>query len=121
MVAYTVDRLLSSCSAKLAKQLKALWAEGGRLSADKVPRDALVPVVILAAWGQKQGIEVVDDYDALLEKMRAAFAEGGVHHPDSFFASSICIMAQRGQELSLGGFTSIGIPEIYEELFGTED
>ena len=121
MVAYTVDRFLSSCSAKLAKQLKALWAEGGQLGADKVPPDALVPVVIHARPALVTDVEVVDDYPALLEKMRAAFAAGGVHHPDSFFASSICLMAEREQELTLGGFESIGVPAIYEALFGTED
>jgi hypothetical protein len=121
MTSYTVERFLSSCQPKLAKSLKALWAEGGQLAAAKVPESAIVPVIIIAAYGKKQDIELVDDYDALLEAFRE-LTKGGAcfQHPDTFFASSICIMAARGQDVSLGGFESIGVPDIYEELFGEE-
>jgi len=44
-----------------------------------------------------------------------------VHHPDLFLASAICIMHDRGQDITIGGFEACGVPAIYDELFGEDE
>lgn len=119
---YTVQRFLTSgTSKKTSDMLRKTWKENDQLVASKVPRDGMVQVVIMAAWGTRVDMELVDDYDALLERMRDIFKEGDVEHPDAFFASSICIMAARGDELTVGGFEQLNIPSIFCDLLGIEE
>lgn len=118
---YDTKRFLSSCAPKTAKALKEAWAEGAQLASSAIPRDALPAVLILAGWGRRIDIEIVDDYDELLERTKEAMKGDGIHHPDLFFASSIIILAERGQEPSIGAFETINVPTIYEEFFGDPD
>lgn len=118
---YSGTRFLSDCSKKVAKALRDAWSDGEQLATEAVPKEALPAVLILAAWGLRIDIEIVDDYDTLLDRTEQALKDGNVHHPDLFFASSIIIMARRGQELSLGGFELIGVPGIFIEFFGEQD
>lgn len=119
---YTVKRFLETgTSKKTAEMLRKTWKENDQLVASKVPRDGLVQVVIMSAWGLRVDMELVDDYDALLERMRDVLKEGDVDHPDCFFASSVCIMAARGDVLTVGGFEQLNIPGIFCDLLGIEE
>lgn len=120
MVNYTVDRFMSNLDKKLAKQLRTVFQAGDQLAAAKVPKAALINVAILATYGHFMDNEVVDDYAELLERLRTALKDGDVKHPDDWFASAICIMASRGETLTIGGFMSLGIDVIYCDLFGIE-
>jgi len=114
---YDAKRFLSSCTPKTAKAIDAVWKAGEQLVADAVPREALPAVLILAAWGRRVDVEIVDDYDALLERTSTALKDGNLHHPDLFFVSCICILAERGQEPTIGGFETINVPDIFEGYF----
>jgi len=118
---YTADRFLDGMSKKLAQGLRKAWAAGGQLVSEKVPKEALPAVLILAAWGERIEVQIVDDYEVLLERTRQAFKDNGLHHPDLFFASAICIMAERGQELTVGSFETINIPNLFNEFFNLEE
>jgi hypothetical protein len=118
---YTVERFLSACSKQTVKTLRAAWKEGDQLAADKVPKDALPAVLILAAWGRRCDMELVDDYDVLLKRTRAAMTDGSVNHPDLFFASGILIMHERGEDAVIGGFVQLNIDGIFNDLLGLGD
>ncbi len=119
---YTVTRFLESdTSKKTVTLLRKAWKDNDQLATKAIPRDGLLQVTIMAAWGRRVDIELVDDYDALLERMRDALKEDFIQHPDTFFASSICIMAARGEELTVGGFEQLNIPTIFCELLGIEE
>lgn len=123
MVNYTVDRFMSNLDKKLAKQLRTVFQGGDQLAAAKVPKAALINVTILATYGHFLDNEVVDDYAELIERMSQAFKDsevGATDHPDSWLASAICIMAARGEALTIGGFMSLGVDVIYCDLFGIE-
>jgi hypothetical protein len=120
-VKYTVERFLSSVEPATAKSLRKVWREGLQLAASRVPPHALPAVVLLATWARRNGIELVDDFDELLAATQTAFDDGTViHHPDLFFVSCILILYARDQVPTLGGFESIGIPAIYNDLMGEE-
>lgn len=119
---YTVKRFLETdTSKKTVDLLRKTWKEGDQLAAAKVPRDGMVQVVIMAAWGMRVDMELVDDFDALLERMRDILKEDYPQHPDTFVASSICIMAARKDEITVGGFEQLNIPHIFCELLGIEE
>jgi hypothetical protein len=113
---YTVERFLSDCSPATAKLLRAAWANGDQLAARRVPADGLPCVLILASYARVYGVELVDDFDALLERYKELESE--FYHPDKFFGSCICLLAAHGQWPDEVSFESIGIPHIYEELLG---
>lgn len=111
---FTVERFLSDCCEKTRKYLVGQWKQGNQLVARKVPFDGLPPVVILAAYAKLYGVELVDDYDALLDRYRENIEE--CCHPDKFFSSCILLLADRGQIPSDEAFESINVPNLYEEL-----
>jgi hypothetical protein len=117
-VRYTQERLFWGIDADTVKQLKALWKEGEQLEAADLPTECLCCVIMLAAWAHRFEVELVDDYDALLQRARDAMQAYELHHPDMFFVSCTCILAQRGEAPTLGSFEQIGIPEHYENLIG---
>jgi hypothetical protein len=121
MTAYSLTRFMSNLSPKLAKQIIKHCNDGEQFDAAAIPRDALPNVTILAAFGSRIDVEIVDDYDKLLDRLRTACNDGNVHHPDLFLATSIALMAQRGQDITLGGFEAVGVPDIFAELFGDQD
>jgi len=116
---YTIDRFFSSCSKGTTKLLKQAWKDGDQLAAGKVPVDGIPVVLIMAGWGLKQDVELVDDFDKLIERFHEN-AGKGMQHPDLFLAGSICIMRERGQDVTVGGYEAVGIPDIYDILLGEE-
>ena len=111
---YTVARFLSDCCDETYHFLIEQWAEGNQLEARRVPVDGLPPVVMLTAYAWEYGVELVDDYAALLERYDEHIEE--FSHPDKFFSSCISIMAERGECPDPETFESLRIPQIYEEL-----
>jgi hypothetical protein len=120
---YTLERFMSNLSKPVNKALRHAWSNGEQLTAGGIPREALVNVVILAGYGNRIDVAIVDDFEELLERLRAELHEGKAYptHPDTFFASSMVIMNGRGQELTMGSFESIGVPDIFAQLFGDQD
>lgn len=111
---FTVARFLSDCCEETRTFLIEQWSEGNQLVARRVPVDGLPPVVILSAYAREYGVELVDDYDALLERYQENIAD--CCHPDKFMASCICILKERYQVPEDEAYEVINIPKIYEEL-----
>lgn len=114
---YTQERLFWGIEQETIKDLKEAWNEGETLSVELLPDETLCAVLMLAAYARKQGIDIVDDYDALINKVQEKLTTHSIHHPDLFMVSMICILHARGDEPSLGGLTQINIPEHFENLF----
>lgn len=112
---YTPDRFLSNCSDETYWYLVNSWKEGNQLIVDEIPIDGLPAVVILAAYARLYGVDLVDDYKALLDAYWWNVAE--VFHPDKFFASCIIHLDEYGAAPELESFQTIHIERIYEELF----
>lgn len=112
---FTVERFLCNCTDATKELLLANWREGNQLVAKRVPIDALPAVLILASYAYDYGIELVDDYDALIE--RFLMYRSDCAHPDKFMASCITILYERGLSPDDESFEAINIPNLYEELF----
>lgn len=119
-VRYTQERLFWGCDPDTVKALRGVWKEGDQLATESVPEDALCVVVMMAAWARRFGADLVDDYELLLQRARDAMARMELHHPELFFVSCICILYQRNEEPTVGGFEQVGIPNHYETLIGGE-
>lgn len=115
---YTQERLFWGIDDETVDELKALWKEGDQLATEAIPEEAICCVILLAAYVRRMEIALVDDYPALLQRARTALDAGTLHHPDLFFVSCTWHLYQRGAEPTIGGFTQIGIPELYEALIG---
>lgn len=112
-VRYTQERLFWDVDADTVKALRQVWKDGEQLATEALPDCAVCCVLLLAAYAKRFDVELVDDYDALIER-----ACDGKHHPDLFFISCIRILHQRGEAPTLGAFVQIGIPDLYEDLVG---
>jgi len=117
-VRYSQERLFWGVEPATVKALKQVWADDEQLATEAVPEDSLCVVILLAAWGRRFGVELVDDYDLLLQRARDAMAASNLHHPDLYFVSCVCILAQREDAPTVGAFEQINIPEHYENLIG---
>lgn len=115
---YSMDRFFGNVPPKIVKQIKAACAEGEQFSYDAIPDDAVPCFVILAAFGRRIDVEIVDDYEALCERFKTAKSH---KHPDLFLASGIIIMEGRGQEVTLGMFVELGIDKLFEQLYGEQE
>lgn len=113
---YTVERFLSDCSEPTREYLMNNWREGEQLVVDEIPADALPPVVMLACYGLTKGIEIVDDYVALLDRYWEEIATFA--HPDKFFSSCIVILDEGGFSPDPESYETIKIPAIFDELLG---
>ena len=111
---YTATRFLSDCSDETYWFLVNNWKEGDQLDSYGIPVDGLPAVVILAAYARQYGVDLVDDYVALLDRYWETLKE--TYHPDKFFASCIVILDETGQSPDEVSFETIRIPSIYEEL-----
>lgn len=117
-VRYTQERLFWGVDSDTVKALKEVWKEGEQLATEAIPDEAIACVAMLAAYAKKQSLELVDDYDALLQRCRDGMDAHTLHHPDLFFVSCTCLLALRGDEPTIGSFEQIGITEHYEDLIG---
>lgn len=117
-VRYSQDRLFWGIDLDTVKALKQVWKDGEQLATEAVPDEAVCCVIMLAAYAKRFSVELVDDYDTLLERARAGMEASRMHHPDLFFVSCICILAKRDECPTLGGFEQVGITEHYETLIG---
>lgn len=114
---FTVERFLSAMPKDVALNVRLAWEGGFQVRAAKVPEVALPAVLILAAYARRDEVELVDDYDLLVERMRDAVSDFGLtSHPDLFMASCICILHARGELPSFESFEAIGLPSIYTKL-----
>ena len=112
---YTPERFVSDCSPESQAMLTKTWKRGEQLAARRVPVDALPCVVIMASYLRTYDVELVDDFDALLDRYSDNVAD--CCHPDKFFASCIKILHLRLLSPSPEAFESIRIHEIYEAMF----
>lgn len=119
-VRYTQERLFWGCDPATVKELKAVWKDGEQIATEAVPDDALAVVTLMAAWGMRFDIELVDDYLQLLQRCRDAMEARTLHHPDLYFISCICILARREEAPTVGAFEQINIPEHFANLFGED-
>lgn len=116
---YTVERFVHGIGDPLLKETILLaLASGYQLTADAIPDQALPVVLILACYAKyHEDVDLVDDYELLLEAQREAFrSSGNCAHPDLFFASCICILDTHGQYPSRAAFSDIGVPILFDEL-----
>lgn len=111
----TPERFLSDCSPETRSFLTKAWKRGDQLVASRVPVDGLACVVIMAAFLRTYSVNLVDDFDALIDRFEMYVKD--IAHPDKFFASCIGILNRRFQQPDEEAFDSINIPAIYEELF----
>lgn len=123
MIEYTLTRFMSNLSPKMAKLIIAACKSGEQLTTDAIPEEALANVTILASFGKRIDVDIVDDYEGLVQRLTDHYADGGNagNHLDGFLASSICILATRGDMPTIGGFEQVGIPDIFAQLFGDQD
>lgn len=117
-VRYSQDRLFWGADASTVKELKKVWKDEEQLATEQVPEDILCVVIMMAAWGRRFGIDVVDDYDTLLQRAYDLMVAQSLHHPDLFFVSCICILHKRNEEPTVGGFEQLSIPEHFATLIG---
>lgn len=120
-VRYTQERLFYGCDSDLTKALKQVWKDGEQLATETIPDEGLCVVTMMAAWGRRFGVDVVDDYELLLQRCRDAMAEMRIHHPELFFVSCICILFQRNEEPTIGGFEQVGVPDHFANLIGGDE
>lgn len=102
---------------------RSALGSGYQLSARAVPDIVLPCVVILACYSRVyEDVELVDDYDRLIDDMRGAVSTFGiVAHPDLFMASCICILHQREEVPSYEAFSAINIPALFKQLVYLEE
>lgn len=112
---FTVERFMSNCTDATKKFLIHNWKEGNQLVARKVPVDGLPVVLIIAAYARDYDVELVDDYEALIQRYLDHVDQ--CWHPDKFMASCITILYERGLSPSDEAFEAVKIPELYEEFF----
>lgn len=116
---YSVERFTHGMSSDpmLADMVLAALRSGYQLTADAIPDMALPAVLMLSAYGKYyQDVDIVDDYELLVEAQREAFRGfGNCAHPDLFFASCICILDARGEFPCRAAFEDLQIPVIFDE------
>lgn len=112
---FTPARFLSSCCEESAATISKAWKRGDQLVSRRVPVDALPCVVIMASYLRTYDVELVDDFDKLIERYDDHISE--VFHPDKFLASCISILHKRYQAPSAEAFESIHIHDVYEAMF----
>lgn len=117
----TTREFLSSLDVVQTGAVIAALGSGYQLNAD-APRGDVVPAIfILATYARLAlGIELVDDYELLVERQRAAFKDY-CHHPLLYLASSTCIMLARGETPSIEGFTDVGVDRVFAELVDADE
>lgn len=112
---FTVERFFEDCCEQTATMLKKAWKRGDQLVSARVPVDGLPCVLILAAYAKVYEVELVDDFDALVERYEEHVGE--FSHNDKFMGSCICIVWGNTRYLpEVASFEAINIPAIYEEL-----
>lgn len=102
-----------------AVQLGAVIAalgSGYQLCADALQGNVVPVVFILATYARVElDMELVDDYELLVERQRAAFLEY-CHNPLLYLASCTCILHARGETPCGQAFTDVGIHRVFAEL-----
>lgn len=119
MTDYTVERFTHGVGDPLLKELLlSALRSGYQLTASAIADQALPMMLMLAAWGKYYAdVDIVDDFEELLEAQREAFrSAGNCAHPDLFFASCICILDGHGAYPSKAAFYDLGVPRIFDEL-----
>lgn len=111
---YNATRFLSNCSDETYWYLVNNWKEGNQLVTEDIPIDGLPAVLILACYARQYGVDLVSDYNALMDAYWWNVAE--VQHPDKFFASCIIHLDEYGAAPDPVSFDTIKIERIYEEL-----
>lgn len=121
---YTAERFVHGVGDPVLKEaLLASLASGYQITADALPDQTLPAMVILASFAKyHEDVDLVDDYELLLEAQREAFrSSGNCAHPDMFMASCICILDAQGQYPSRAAYADIGVPAIFAELTNVGD
>lgn len=118
---FTTERFLGGIGDAVAKDLIRLSLSSGyQLSTRALHSQTLPAVLILAAYSRYHvDVELVDDYDKLLEMYQEVIPECA--HPDKYLASCICILHPREQFPSLAAFEDINVPQLFTELTHIED
>lgn len=121
---FTVERFFGGVGdAIMVDQAVRVLRSGYQFSTAALDYQLIPAFVILATWAlHYEGVELVDDYPALLKAQREAFAEGCVcAHPDLYMASCICLLAERADVPSRETFGTIGVPQLFQQLVTVEE
>lgn len=104
------DAVLKSC-------LRMALRSGYQLRTILVPEQALPAVVILACYAVNyQGVELVDEYDTLLELYYQSVQDNTCAHPDKYLATCIYLLHKRDQFPSLDSFKDVRVDDLFEQL-----
>lgn len=118
---FTVERFIHGVGDVVAKHLTLISLSSGyQLMTKNLHPQTLPAILILACYSRYYvDVELVDDYDRLVEEYQTAMAECA--HPDKFMASCICILHLRDQYPSYEAFEAIGLPSLFSQLVNIEE
>lgn len=112
---FTPERFFGDCTPESEALLRKAWKKGQQLIAARVPVDALPCVLIMAGFLRQYSVDLVDDMDALCQRWEDRI--GDCQHADKYLASCVNLLHKRGMIPDAASFESVGIPQLYEELF----
>lgn len=115
---HTVQRFVGGIGdAVLVSCLLMALRSGYQLRTILVPEQALPAVVILASYAVNyQGVELVDDFDTLLDLYYQAVEDNTCAHPDKYLATCIYLLHKREQFPSIESFHDVRVHELFEEM-----
>lgn len=121
---FTIERFLHGIGDVVLKNTTLLALRCGyQLEVARVPYSVAPVIVILAAYGRHHaGVELVDDYDKLMELQREATSVyGECAHTDLFLASCIAMLHRRDEFPCYEAFEAVGVPKLFDELIVADD
>lgn len=121
---FTVERFFSGCGDHVATSMAlAALRSGFQIEVAAVTWQLVPALVILCAWSlHYNDVDLIDDYDALLELHREAIVGPDVlaAHPDMYLASCIALLAKREEFPGREAFEQVNVPSLYREILQQE-
>lgn len=121
---YTVDRLFGGVGDVVLRHCTLMALRTGtQLDASRADWQVLPVLTLLGGYALHcEGVELIEDWPALLRAQQEGLSEGGLcASPDLFFVSCICILDRRDQTPDRSAYESIGIPQLFAALVPLED
>jgi len=113
-------RYFYNCGEEDEKDVCDAFKSGYCIDHNALSDNAVPAVLVLATWLRNyQGVEIVEDYDGLIEFQKELF--GRCQSPVLYLASCICILYDRCEHPGEEAFLMEKIPQIYEEVMAEED
>lgn len=117
----TTREYLSSLDVVQTGAVIAALGSGYQLCVEALHGDVVPAIFILATYARLDlDMELVDDYELLVERQRAAFLDY-CHHPLLYLASCTCILHARGDTPSLQAFTDVGVDRVFADLVDADE